>query len=346
MKNPRITRRVGLILLLAGVGMLTAGATAGMPGFVAEDQPSGDAILDQVETTYDSAESLTGTATVTVTNETTTTTATVEYAAKESDKVTYTVRKDGKSFDVGSNGSVGWVDGEEGAYARELPTKGEIDGEEFGEYGKALEPISEGNISATLVDTTEVDEETVHIVDLEPADETTHSVTSTLWIDTKDYSVHRMSATDGTNKTTVEVEETQFNVSIHDSAFKPPTERVSVTTTEMYESFDAIQSATDLSLPEHDGEFVEATHVSRAEDDVIVQQYESDGGSISVITATGTTSYVEQIDAETTVTVDGQPADAVEQDGQATVVWSEDGITTGVTVEGTVEDATAAAGGL
>lgn len=202
------------------------------------------------------------------------------------------------------------------------------------------------NVTATLVETTEMNGEPVYVVAIESTAEQAAQASSTIWVTTEDYKVLQMTATDGTNETTVEVTETQFNVSIHDSTFDPPTDRVSVTTTETYDSFDAVQSATELPLPEYTGEFTEATQLNRADGEAIIQQYDTTDGTVSVITATGAASYLHRLDSGTNVTVDGQSATAVERDGRATVVWTEDGVTTAVAVDGTIDDATTAPGDL
>ena len=350
------SRRLGVLAVLLAVGLLAAGAATGLPGMAVDDQPSGDEILDRVETRYDSADTLSGTATVTVENETATSTATVEYAAKQPDKVAYTIEKDGETYEAGSNGSVAWAVGENRSYARGIPTEAELEAYEAGgnhdrlpsdnsQYGSLTDPASASNVTATLVDTTDIGGESAYVVDVAPTDEAA-TAAGTLWIATEDSRLLRATATDGTNETTVRVTETQFNVSIHDSTFDPPADRVSVTTTDSYDTFDAVQSATDRSLPTYDGAFTEATVISRADGQAVIQQYTVDGDTVSVITASGALIPFDQLDGETTVTVDERSATAVERDDRAVVFWTDDGVTTAVAVEGTIDDATAAAAGL
>ena len=342
MNQALLSRRLAVVAIVLTVGVVAAGAAAGLPGMGDGDQPSGDDILEQAETRYDAAETIAGTAEVTVSNDTDSTTATVEYAAKAPDKVAYTVSKNGDTYEAGSNGSVAWAVGPDRAYARDLPTEGELD-----EYRQPTEPVPETNVTATLVETTELDGESVYVVETTPTAESATDATATLWIATDDSRVLKMQATDGTNETVVRVTETQFDVSIHNSTFEPPTDRVSVTTTESYERFDAVQSATELSLPDYEsGEFSNATLVSRANGQAVFQQYDTASGPVSVITADGAAQYLDRLESNTTVTVDGQSATAVTRDGRATVVWTTDGTTTAVAVTGTVADAQAAANGL
>ncbi len=342
MDQSLLSRRLAAVAVVLVLGVVAAGAAAGVPGMAGTEQPSGDEILEQVETRYDAAETVVGTATVTVSNETDTTTATVEYATKAPDKVAYTVSKNGDTYEAGSNGSVAWAVGPDDAYARDLPTEGELE-----EYRQPTEPAPETNVTATLVETTELDGESVYVVETTPTDPSATDGAATLWVTTDDSRVLKMQATDGTNETVVRVTETQFDVSIHNSTFEPPTDRVSVTTTETYERFAAVQSATELSLPRYDsGEFSNATLVSRADGQAVFQQYDTATGTISVITADGAAQYLDQLESNTTVTVDGQTATAVTRDGRATVVWTTDGTTTAVAVTGTIEDAQTAANGL
>ena len=357
MSSVPFSRRLGVLAALLAVGLLTAGAATGLPGMGVDDTPSGDEILDRVETRYDTADTLSGTATVTVANETATSTATVEYAAKQPEKVAYTVENADDTYRVGSNGSVAWAVGENRSYAREIPTESELAAysERADEralpsaddtYEPMTDPVAASNVTATLVDTTDIDGEAAYVIDVAPTDEEAEKA-GTLWVATEDSRLLQATATDGTNETTVRVTETQFNVSIHDSTFDPPADRVSVTTTDSYDSFEAVQSATELSLPAYeDGAFTEASVISRAEGQAVVQQYAVDADTVSVITASGASLPLDQLDAERTVTVDGRSASAVTQDDRAVVFWIDEGVTTAVAVEGTVDDATAAAAGL
>jgi outer membrane lipoprotein-sorting protein len=358
MTMPSFSRRLGVLAALLAVGLLAAGAATGLSGMAVDDQPSGDEIVDRVETQYDAADSISGTATVTVENDTASSTAAVEYAAKQPDKVAYTVNKAGETYEAGSNGSVVWAVGADRSFAREVPTEAELEEYEAGvdngelpaasdDYGSMTDPVEASNVTATRVDTTEIDGQSAYVVDVEPTDESAASASGTLWVATDDSRLLRMTATDGTNETTVRVTETQFNVSIHNSTFEPPADRVSVTTSDSYDSFEAVQSATELSVPAYDtGEFTTATVVSRADGTAVIQQYAADDDTVSVITATGGSTPVDRLEGETTVTVNERSASAVEQDGRAVVFWTDDEVTTAVAVEGAIDDAQAAAAGL
>ncbi|EMA29435.1 LolA family protein [Haloarcula japonica] len=330
-------RRLAIVAVFVAVGLLAAGAVAGVSSLGEMGQPSGDDVLDKTEQRYDTAETITGTATVTVANDTATQTATVEYAAAEPNKAWAAVTGEDRAYEMGTNGTVAWAVGENQSYGRELPEKSAA-------MNDTTDPVPEENVTATLRGTEEVNGKSTYILDLEPTNESIDAPNTTLWVDTEDYRVHKLITDDGKNRTELTVEETNFNVSIDDSQFAPPADRVAVTTVETYETYDAAQSATDLDLPEYDnGTFEEARYISRADSTAVVQQYDADGENVTLLTATGASSYLDDAENGTAVQVNGRNATAVERDDRAVVYWTEDGVTTGVVVEGTTEEAVAVA---
>lgn len=335
-------RRAVLLVAIVGIGLVAAGAATGLPGVAQLQQPSGDEILDDVEQRYDDAETVTGTADVTVSNDSETTDATVDFATKHPEKFWIMVEKDESTYEAGSNGSVVWAVSDEGSFAREVPSN-----EMYQDHHEMMTGSMGENVNAELVDTTEIDGEEAYVVELMPTDEAPEKFEDTeamLWVSTEDSRVLQMTATDGTTETTVEVTETQFGVSIHDSTFEPPEDRVAVTTTERYDSFDSLQDATDLDVPSYDGgEFEEATQLTNADGQAAIQQYATDDGEIQIITATGAADRLSAVENGTSVTVDGEEATAVERDDRSVVFWTDDEVTTGVVVDGSVDDATAIA---
>jgi outer membrane lipoprotein-sorting protein len=330
-------RRLAIVAVFVTIGLLAVGAVAGVSGFEQMGQPSGDDVLDETEQRYDAAETITGTATVTVTNDSESKTATVEYAAAEPNKTWAAVTSENRSYEMGTNGTVVWAVGENQSYARELT-------EESVAMNDTADPVPEENVTATLRGTEEVNGASTYVLDLEPTNESIDAPNTTLWVDTEDYRVHKMTTDDGTNRTELIVEETNFNVSIDDSQFAPPADRVAVTTTETYDSYDAAQSATEMDLPEYEnGTFQEARHITRADSSAVVQQYDADGENVTVLTATGASNYLDDSENGTSVQVNGQDATAIERDDRIVVYWTEDDVATGVVVEGTVDEAVAAA---
>ena len=330
------SRQAAVVIAVVVVGLVAAGVATGLPG--ADSQPTGEAILNDVEQRYDDAETLTGTAEVTVANDSETKEATVDFAFAEPDQFRFVIEKDESTSEVGSNGSVVWAVGEEESFAREIPAESEYE-----DYERPDDFVPDEDVEAELVDTTDLDGEEAYVVELTPtddADEKYEDVESTVWVSTDDSRVLQFEATDGENETTVEVTDQQFDVSIHESTFEPPEDRVAVTMTERYEEFDELEAATNLDVPSYDdGEFEEATAYSSADGQAVIQQYGTDDGEVQIVTATGAEDRLGEIEEGTSVTVDGEDATAVERDDRSVVFWTDDEVTTGVVVDGSVDDA-------
>lgn len=335
------SRRAMVLVAVVAIGLVVAGAATGLPAIAEMQEPSGEEILDDVEQRYDDAETVTGTAEVTVTNDSDTKEATVDFATTD-DKFRISGETDDReTFEAGSNGSVVWAIGEDESFAREIPADGEYGHEEY-DHEKMTDPVPE-DVSAELVDTTEINGEEAYVIELTPTDEAPEKyedVESTLWVSTDDSRVLQVTATDGTTEKTIEVTETQFDVSIHDSTFEPPEDRVAVTTTETYESFETLEESTELSVPSYDdGEFESAKYLSSADGEAVIQQYATDDGTVEIITATGAEDRLDDVEDGTSVTVNDEEATAIEHDDRSIVFWTEDNVTTGVVVDGSVDDA-------
>ena len=332
------SRQAAVVIAVVVVGLVAAGAATGLPG--GDSQPTGEAVLDDVEQRYDDAETLTGTAEVTVENDSETEDATVDFAFAEPDKFRFVIENDDATSEVGSNGGVVWAVGDEKSVARDIPANGEYD-----DHEGMTEPIGE-NVSADVVETTDLDGEEAYVVELTPTDEAAEKyqdAEATLWVSTDDARVLQMTATDGDTETTVVVTDQQFDVSVHDSTFEPPEDRVSVTTSETYDSFESLQEATDLDVPSYDGDFETATEISQADGQAVLQEYATDDGAVQIVTATGATDRLGEVEEGTSVTVDGEDATAVEREDRSTVFWTDGEVTTGVIVEGSVDDAVSVA---
>ena len=334
------SRQAAVVIAVVVVGLVAAGVATGLPG--GDTQPTGEDVLDDVEQRYDDAETVTGTAAVTVSNDSETEEATVDFAFAEPDKFRFVIEKDDSTSEVGSNGSVVWAVGEDKSFAREIPADSEYD-----DHEQPDDFVPDEDVEAELVDTTELNGEEAYVVELTPtddADEKYEDVESTIWVAQEDSRVLQIETTDGDTEMTVEVTDQQFDVSIHDSTFEPPEDRVEVTTTESYESFDDLEASTDLDVPAYDdGEFQEATEISRAEGQAVIQEYATDDGDVQIITATGAADRLGDVEDGESVTVDGEDATAVEREDRSTVFWTEDDVTTGVVVEGSVDDAVSVA---
>jgi len=341
--TPRPDGRRGLAVLTV-LAVLVVGSTAamGVGAFESIGQPSGDEILDRVEQRYHSAETITGTAEVTVSNESAERTATVEFAAAEPESARVVVTGDDRTYRAGSNGTVAWAVGPDrsAVWPVESLERGETvampgtTGDRLTAQGTPA--MNESNVTATLADTPTVDGTSAYEVELAHAES---NVTTTLWVAQDDTRVLRAVATDGTNRTVVDVQSTAFNVSVHESTFQPPTDRIALTTVDRYDDFDAAQTATDLTLPRPDGTFTEATVAIRQGETVVGQRYVLDGTNVSVVSTTATDRFDGMVENGTTATVDGQTARVTTARDAAVVTWTEDGVTTAVIVEGSTEAA-------
>lgn len=344
----QLGRRRGLILLVV-VATVVAG-TAG--AFDAVDTPSGDEVLDRVEQRYDNAETVTATGTVTVENQSASRTAAVEFAAAGENRSRTVLEYDGRTYRAGSNGSVAWAVGPNRSAARPV---GAFDGPPGQQVGGGtgdspgpdgrLSPtgtpaMNSSNVSAAVVGTPTVRGTDTYRVELTHSDVAGNT---TLWVTQDDYRIVRAVATDGVNRTEVSVESTAFNVSIHDSTFDPPTDRVELTTTEQYETFEAAQAATELSLPALEATFVTATVTTRQGDTVVGQRYDRDGANVTILSTTATDRLDRITDNATRRTVDGRTLNLSTIDDRTVAVWTENGTTTVVVVEGSEAQAVAIA---
>ena len=348
---------------------LAAGMTGALP-FVA-DQPDGEALVEDVRERYESAETYTADLAVTSTNDTATHTRNLSVAAAAPNSSRLTVPGEDGDTVFGTNGTVAWVYDEANDTARVYPLH------ENGSAASATVPAGSGtapwngstgwngshdwggahsngthptNVSAFLeenVSATVVGEETVRgtettVVRLDPENESREG-TSTLWVD-DEHRLLRMQTSVGENVTTVDFEDQRFNVSVHESTFRPPTDAaVTVAVNERYDSFDDAQAGTALDLRQLDAdgyEFVEAATVTRGGVTVTTQQYarESDDGAATTGNTTvailGTAdSLPYETENGTSVTVDGANATYVERDGGGFVYWTDDGVTRGVAAD-------------
>jgi outer membrane lipoprotein-sorting protein len=141
-------RRLAIVAVFVAIGLLAAGAVAGVSGLDQMGEPSGDDVLDRTEQRYDGAETITGTAIVPVANDSDSKTATVEYAAAEPNKTWAAVTSENRSYEMGTNGTVAWAVGENESYARELSEKSAA-------MNDSTDPVPEENVTATLRGTDE-----------------------------------------------------------------------------------------------------------------------------------------------------------------------------------------------
>lgn len=337
------------LVLLTVVAVAVAGSAAVSGSFEPFHQPSGDEIIDRVEQRYESAETITGSAVVTVENESDATTATVEFAAAEENQSRLIVTRDETTYRVGSNGTVAWTVTPNGSAVWPVealeeghaPMTGQIGPNDAVPGDDRFSPqttpvVNESNVSATLVGTPTVDGISTYEVELNhPAE----NGTTTLWVEQDDYRVIRAVTTDGSDRTVVDVQSTSFNVSIHESTFDPPAERIALSTFDRYDDFETVQSETDISLPRLDADLSEATVTVRQGETIVAQNYVLEGENVSVVSTTAGERFEAMTENATTTEVDGRTVDVATRDATAVAAWTEDGVTHAVIVEGSSERA-------
>jgi len=316
----RLAFVVVAVTLVVGAGAAITGGQSG--------QPSGDAVLNDTRDRYADAESLVTTAEVTVGNDTTNRTATVDVAAAGNQSRTVVTTANG-TYRFGVNESIAWYVGPNRTAAWDR--------------NASVRPAGNASVPTDLADRSLDDRENVtveylrrgsddgtdaHVVEVRHDD---GEGTATLWIAQSDSRLLRAETTDGTNRTVVDYGDTQFNVSVHDSTFDPPADRIAVTSVERYDTFAAVQANTSLDLPELDATFREASVLTRSSSTTVAQEYRDAGDNVTVISSTSDREF-DRGNA-TAVTVNGHDANVTTVRDRAVVYWERDGVTTAVAVD-------------
>lgn len=340
----------GLFVVVLVVVLVGSAAVTGTIGPTQE--PSGDEVLDRVEQRYETAETVTSVATITVENDSESVTATVEVAAAADNRSRTVITQDETTYRMGSNGTVVWTVGPnrsaawpvealeadaKDAAVRPAASEDVMPSEHGVDlYSEGTPTVNASNVSATLVGTPTVDGTSTYELELSHPEV---DGTTSLWVSQEDYSVVRAVATDGTNRTVVSVESTEFNVSIHESTFDPPSDRIGVSTVDQYDEFEAAQSATELTLPRLDGSFAEATVTVRQNETIVGQQYVRADGNVSIISTTADDRFDRMTENASTTTIEGQTVTVTTAEDRAIAAWSDDGVTTVVVVDGSTDRA-------
>jgi outer membrane lipoprotein-sorting protein len=320
-------RRIALFVVVLATLAAVAGAaiTGGQSG-----QPSGEAVLNDTRDRYANAESVVTSATVTVTNGTANETTTVEFAAAGNQSRTV-VTTDNATYRTGVNETVAWYVGPNrtAAWDREAVARPGYNGSTTRDALRNRS-FDRANVSVTYLRRGSDDGTDAHVVEV--THEGDRTVTSTLWIARSDSRLLRVETTDGTNRTVVDYRDTQFNVSVHDSTFDPPADRLSVTSVEQYGTFAAVQANTSLDLPTLDATFREASVVRRSSETTVAQRYRAGGDNVTVVSSTSDRGFDRSANA-TAVTVNGHPANVTTARDRAVVYWRTDGVVTAVVVD-------------
>ena len=309
------------VVALVAVAVAGAAITSGQ-----SSQPSADAVLDDTRDRYADAESFVTTANVTVSNDTANETATVEFAAADNQSRTV-VEAPNRTYRAGVNESVAWYVGPNRTAAWDRNASvGPADAVPTDLANRSIDDWENG--SAEYLRRGSDDGTDAHVIEVRHDD---GEGRATLWIATSDSRLLRAEATDGTNRTTVDYRDTQFNVSVHDSTFDPPADRIAVTSVDRYDTFAAVQANTSLDLPELDATFRGASVLTRASSTTVAQQYRDAGDNVTVVSTTSDREFGTE--NATAVTVNGHDANVTTVRDRALVYWERDGVRTAVAVD-------------
>ncbi len=340
-----------LVLAFAVVGAtVVAGVTLAAP-----NPPSGETILDDAESKYESADSVVGEATVTVTNDTDSETTALSYAVTDDNESKVTVETDNGTVVVGTNGTVGWVHSERTGLTRVFDLEKlrnatanesawnessfaerwngtESNGEDTpwnGSHWNASDHSNWGtnwteeNTTAERVGTERIDGTEAYVVEVEPEADRAEG-TLTVWVATEDSVILKQQFETENATTTVRYTETSFDVSVADSTFDPPSVG-SITPGTAVENFDTLQNATEIDLPELTDEryeFERGSTVVYGDSVVVVQQY-TGPQNVSLVSTTAE-ELPGQAENATETTVAGVTVNVTETD-RGVAVWWQDG---------------------
>ncbi|MFB6298536.1 MAG: outer membrane lipoprotein carrier protein LolA [Salinirussus sp.] len=332
-----LRRRLPLVLvvvLLVGTGVAGAALL----------QPSGEEILDNVEQRYDRAENVVGTAAVTVANETETATATVEYVVADGNNSRLTVSQDNDTVVVGTNGTVGWVYDPSTGLARTYSN--ETRTEELEERSVDLHEQYGENVTVTRTGTEELNGTDAYVLKVNSTNRTIDE-TGQLWVATDDWTVLKAEVTAENTTVTVDFRETRFNVSVHESTYRPPDESgklVPGAERDRYGNFTEARAASELTVPDlRDAyEFDEAIVASYNGTTTTTAVYDTDAGTVYVAVTTDD-RFPPVSEANETETVEGRTVGVVDTRRGSAVYWSDGGTTTAVLTRGPPDTALDAA---
>ena len=336
---------VGAVAVIAALLFVGVAAVAGL-GIADVGDPSGDAILDDAEERYETADTVVGAATVTVANDTAERQYNTSFTIGEGNATRVSVSGDNRTVVAGTNGTVAWVhdertgitrvvsNGSRGANATnasahgvaasnataEYPGAGEYDNESLRNATERMEAFvfdwTEENTTATRTGRETVAGTDAWIVEVAPDNETRDG-TVTHWVGV-DSSTVLKSEYDRPNATvTVEYTETRFNVSVANSTFRPPEAGAGP----VFDSFEPLQDATTLTVPElgNDSYTFEDGRVVGFGGETAITRY--DGPANVTLVATTAEADRPADENTTTETVAGVTVNVTETDDGVAVAW-------------------------
>jgi outer membrane lipoprotein-sorting protein len=342
-RNDRGTLRtatsVGVLLGVLGIAIAA--------GFVvANDDPAGTDVLTDVEDRYESADSVVVHATVTAEHNGTTNEYTVSTVTTDSEQIRVNVSNTTEYTVFGHAENTSWVTGStieapivvrNGTVVGQSALPGETNAsmplENRSEWhhehdGMTPENLSvstlldETNTTAEFVETTTIDGETVHVVELSSPD---RDGQITLWATTDTATVLKYRTTTPNGTMTVDVKETHFDVSPAESTFQPPSDdswRTSV------DSLEELQANTDgpIAVPDETWSFETGT-VLASPVPAVTSQYTTDESNLTLIQSNAS-AFSGAPDNGRTVEVGNRTVTITDGHGGTTVAkWSRGDLT-------------------
>ena len=329
------------VVLLAVVGV----ALVGVVGVTLADvgQPSGEEILNETQDRYASADTVVGSATVTVANETTTRSYDAEYTVAENNRTRVSVTGDNGTVVAGSNGTVAWVHDEATGVTRVFDPNetSEYDASELNEtQNETLRDAADrlqtlaadwdaNNTTATREGTEPVDGTDAWIVEVRSTNESRDGVV-TYWVAKESDELLKQRYAGENATVTIRYTDTRFDVSVANSTFQPP--GVAATSVQTVETFDALQAATETTVPQLDDDYRFATgRVLATGGETTVAEYAGPTNA-TVVTTTADRAAFEDANA-TEIEIGDRTANVTERDGRVVVAWQEDGVTVAVVTD-------------
>jgi len=329
---------VGVVVVVAAVALLGVAAVAGL-GIADVGDPSGDAILDDAEERYQTADTVVGVATVTVANDTAERQYDTSFTVGEGNASRVSVSTDNRTVVAGTNGTVAWIHDERTGITRVVPNgshgtnASDLNGSAAAYSGaespdnetvrNATEQVrslvfdwTEANTTATRTGRETVGGADAWVVEVDPDNESREG-TVTHWVGV-DSSTVLKSEYDRPNATmTVEYTETRFNVSVANSTFRPPESD----TGPIFDSLEPLQNATSMTVPELGNDtytFAEGRLVGFG-GETAVSRYDGPAN----VTLVATTAEAARPDDRNTTTeeVAGVTANVTETDDGIAVTW-------------------------
>jgi outer membrane lipoprotein-sorting protein len=326
---------VGLVVVVA----------SGAAGAVLLGPPSGEAVLDDVEQRYGSAETVVGSATVVAEsgNASVTRSATVEFVAAEGNKSRLTVTEGNRTVVVGTNGSIAWSYQPATGLVQVTEDARDRLGRTRDRYGAEIDRFErfEENLTAVRTGSETVAGAETHILELR-ATNGSATVTGQLWVDKTDSTVRKLRTAGENGTVTVTFDDQRLDASVHPSTFRPPNadgRTLPGAERESYDAFDAAQAATDLRIPDLRGAygFEEAVVAAYDGTETATVTYATDAGTVYVTVGTDSASGGPSrfgADAGEQRTVAGQPVRVVETSRGSAVYWTDGQRTTAVLTRG------------